>query len=83
MDVASPLWEEAEVEAMATSSFATLKRGATPTSAFLSCGKGYEIAMTPISPPSPFPRSRNGKTSEQTKKNEKAVMPSPLWREQR
>ena len=81
--MASPLWEEAEVEAMVTSSFTSLRRCATPTSAFLSCGKGYEIAMTPISPPSPFPRSRNGKTSGQTKKNEKVVMASPLWREQR
>ena len=51
VDMASPLWEEAEVEAMVTSSFTSLRRGATLTSAFLSCGKGYDIAMTPTSPP--------------------------------
>ena len=51
VDMASPFREEAEVEAMVTSSFTSLRRGATLTSAFLSCGKGYDIAMTPISPP--------------------------------
>ena len=50
VDMASPFREEAEVEAMVTFSFTSLRRGATPTSSFLSCGKGYDIAMTPISP---------------------------------
>ena len=59
--MASPLWEEADLKAMATSSFTSLKRGATPTSAFLSCGKGYEIAMTPTSSP-----GRQGKMAVDT-----------------
>ena len=76
MVIASPLWEEAGVEAMVTSSFTSLRRGATPASAFLSCGGGYDIAMTPTPPSRKAREDGCGDQSSFTRKKEKVAMAS-------